>query len=535
MSDEFYNEPFNNEKQDQQTEEPVKEEASGQEHEESKRVYRVNEQYVDESNTGSQYRYKFDQGADHPNTEVHQEPPKKKSSGIGKKIAGVALAAGVFIVAAGGLMLAAQKLSGTSNGNDSKDNNTVASLTHDETQAPTSDSQVEDTKGNTDETNGATTTLTKNESEIAVTGSVSASLLDVSSVVEEVMPSVVAVTNTTVYTVSSNYWSWFGSSSNSDGRTASGAGSGVIIADNGDELLIVTNAHVVNPTDYSDYGYTVDSSDITITFCNDVTVDAVVKGTNDDADLAVIAVPMDNIDEDTKAAIKIATVGDSDQLKVGNGVIAIGNALGFGQSVTVGYISAVNREVTIDNVTRELLQTDAAINPGNSGGGLFDVNGKLIGINSAKYASEDVEGIGYAIPISSSEEIITELMNQETVIREKVTDEDKAAWLGIQGDSQYTSFYDGQGAFISKVTEGGPAEQAGLMAYDIITGLNDKDITSWSGLVDELAYYEGGGTVTITYYTLQESGGRREYVERTTEVTLGFKKDMPDTTDSKED
>lgn len=522
MSDEFYHDPLDNQETEKKEDAEAQSETNASEtNTEEQRVYRVNEEYVEPQNDTT-YRYKFERGGQQPAQDQQQgQPvqPEKKSGGIRKKAAGVALAAVVFIAAAGGLMAAAQFLSSGSSGGSQ--DTPVAGLTH--------ESDQETSAGGDEDHTGAETTLAKTTSDISTTGNVSASMLDVSAVVEEVMPTVVAVTNTTIYTVNSNYWSWFGNSDSNE-RSASGAGSGVILADNGEELLIVTNAHVVDPTDYSDYGYTVDTSDITVTFCNDVTVDAVVKGTDKEADLAVIAVKLEDINEETKAAIKIATVGSSDELKVGNGVIAIGNALGFGQSVTVGYVSAVNREVTIDDVTRELLQTDAAINPGNSGGGLFDVNGKLIGINSAKYASEDVEGIGYAIPISSAEDVITELMNKETVVREKVTDEDKAAWLGIAANSQYSSFYDGQGAFISEVVEGGPADQAGLMAYDIITALNDVDITSWNGLVNELAYHEGGETVTITYYTLAEDGGSREYVERTAQVTLGFKKDMPDTT-----
>ncbi len=522
MSEKFFNEPEDSGKM-----ENIDHDNSGVQEEnkagEEQRMYRVNEDYV-EPQSSSQYRYKFEQGSPNPWPQENAPQPERKKSGVGKKVAGVALAAGMFAVISGGLIAASQWISGGSSSGGSSDGQLVG-LTHDQ-ESDAAQTQENGTEGESD-TSGVTT-LTRNESNIASTGEVSASLLDVSDVVEEVMPTVVAVTNTTVYSVNSSYWSWFGDSSSND-RTASGAGSGVIIADNGEELLIVTNAHVVNPTDYSEYGYTVDTSDITITFCNDVTVEANIKGMDTEADLAVIAVDLDDIDEETMSAIKIATVGNSDELKVGNGVIAIGNALGFGQSVTVGYVSAVNREVTIDNVTRELLQTDAAINPGNSGGGLFDVNGRLIGINSAKYASEDVEGIGYAIPITSAESIITELMNKETVIRDKVTDEDKAAWLGISANSQYSSFYDGQGAFISEVVEGGPADQAGLMPYDIITGLNDAEITSWNSLVNELAYYEGGETVTITYYTLVEDGRNREYVERTTEVTLGFKKDMPET------
>ncbi len=541
MSDNFDNKGFDDEEK--------KEDGT----EEEQRVFRVNEEYI-EPESSSQYRYKFEGGEKKSEPEQKQEQqysydyqyesyneePKKepKKSSTSKKVVGVVLAVAVFVLVAGVLMFAAQYISGGSS--DSNDT-TVSSLTHSSDSSDVADTadadadadtDTSDTDGETESTNAVTSLTESTSSEISTTTSVSATILDVSDVVEEVMPTVVAVTNTTVYSVSSAYWSWYGSSDSE--QTASGVGSGVILADNGEELLIVTNAHVVNPTDYSDYGYTVENSEITVTFCNDVTVSGVVKGTDDDADLAIIAVDLDNIDDDTKSEIKIATVGNSDELKVGNGVIAIGNALGFGQSVTVGYVSAVNREVTIDDVTRELLQTDAAINPGNSGGGLFDMYGNLIGINSAKYASEDVEGIGYAIPITSVEDIIIELMNQETVIREKVTDEDKEAWLGISADSTYSSFYEGQGAFISSVVEGGPADEAGLMAYDIITGFGDVEITSWDDLLDEIEYHEGGETVTITYYTLVEEGRSREYVERTTEVTLGYKKDATTTTDDTE-
>ncbi len=566
MSNEFNNDPYEDEEKKRAETETEADtnvgEASESAREEKKsetetqagdekRVFRVNEEYI-EPQESSQYRYKFDNGEKKSEPEPEQryeygqrfEPnydyePKKeepKKNNNSKKIAGVVLAVAVFVLVAGVLMFAAQYISG---GSSSSNDTTVSSLTHSDdstTEEMDADTDTDtDTDKDTEDEAESTATVASltesNSSEISTTTSVSATILDVSDVVEEVMPTVVAVTNTTIYSLSSSYWSWYGSSSDSE-QTASGVGSGVILADNGEELLIVTNAHVVNPTDYSDYGYTVEESEITITFCNDVTVEGVVKGTDDDSDLAIIAVDLDDIDDDTKSEIKIATVGNSDELKVGNGVIAIGNALGFGQSVTVGYISAVNREVTIDDVTRELLQTDAAINPGNSGGGLFDMYGNLIGINSAKYASEDVEGIGYAIPITSVEDIIIELMNQETVVREKVTDEDKAAWLGVSADSTYSSFYEGQGAFISEVVEGGPADEAGLMSYDIITAIDDVEITSWDDLQTEIAYHEGGETVTVTYYTLVESGGKREYVERTTEVTLGYKKDMPSTDDS---
>jgi len=448
--------------------------------------------------------------------QVTAEQPKKKSHVLRNIL--ISLLAVVLIVGAGGGALYA---SGFFDKFKNDDKTTVADKDdegEDETTAKSEESTEGVTLTSSEGNRASLTTATT----VDTTSSVSATLLDVSAVVEEVMPSVVAVTNDTIYTVTSSQWSWFGNSSSYE-YPASGAGSGVIIGQNDDELLIVTNAHVVLPTDYTNYGYTVESSNITITFIDDTTVEAYVKGYDEDADLAVVGVKLENISDDTLSQIKIATIGNSDTLKAGNGVIAIGNALGFGQSVTVGYVSALNREVTIDNVTRTLLQTDAAINPGNSGGGLFNMNGQLIGINSAKYSSEDVEGIGYAIPITSAAETIEELMNTETVIREKVTDEDKMAYIGIYNSQQYSSSY---GVLIGDIVEGGPAEQAGLASYDIITAINGTSVTTWSQLVNELAYYEGGETVTITYYTIEGKGRDREYVEKETEVTLGFKKDF---------
>ena len=448
--------------------------------------------------------------------QVSEEQPKKKSHMLRNIL--ISLLALVLIVAAGGGALYATGFFDRFNNDD---DTTVAAKDDDDAEESKSKSE-ETTEGVTlTSSEGAKTALTT-ATTVDTTTSVSASLLDVSAVVEEVMPSVVAVTNDTIYTVTSSQWSWYGNSSSYE-YPASGAGSGVIIGQNDEELLIVTNAHVVLPTDYSSYGYTVESSKITITFIDEATVEAYVKGYDEDADLAVIGVKLGNITDSTLSQIKIATIGNSDELKAGNGVIAIGNALGFGQSVTVGYVSALNREVTIDNVTRTLLQTDAAINPGNSGGGLFNTNGQLIGINSAKYSSEDVEGIGYAIPITSAAEIIEKLMNTETVIREKVTDEDKMAYIGIYNSREYSSSY---GVLIGDIVEDGPADQAGLASYDIITAINGTSVTTWSQLVNELAYYEGGETVTITYYTIEGKGRDREYVEKETEVTLGFKKDF---------
>ncbi len=364
-------------------------------------------------------------------------------------------------------------------------------------------------------TTAPTSVLTR--SDINTTKNVNATLLDVSPIVDEVMPSVVAVTNKTIYTTS--FSRYFGSGQ----QELKGAGSGVIIGKNDDELLIVSNAHVVTPENYN-YA-SVASNEISVKFVNDKEIPAYVKGTDEERDLAVIAVKLSDIDEETMKAIKIAMVGDSNNLKVGNGVIAIGNAMGYGQCMTVGYISALNREVTFsDGYTRSFLQTDAAINPGNSGGGLFNMDGNLIGINSAKLSDETVEGIGYAIPITDAEEVINELMNRAT--RAKVTDEEKRASLGIKCSQNYQSVYEGTGAFIEEVVEGGAADKAGIMAYDIITGIDGVKISSWNDLLNEMAYHEGGEKVKVKFKSLTVSGGRRSYTDNEVEVTLGFYKDM---------
>lgn len=236
---------------------------------------------------------------------------------------------------------------------------------------------------------------------------------DVSSIVESAMPSVVAITNTMVL----EQRTWFGSSQRYE---VPSSGSGIIVGQNDDELLIVTNNHVVEG-----------SKDLTVTFIDESSVSATIKGTDSESDLAVIAVSLSAIDSDTMGKVKVATLGDSDALKVGEGVIAIGNALGYGQSVTVGYVSALDREVrTQTEVSRNLLQTDAAINPGNSGGALLNMRGEVIGINAAKYSSTEVEGMGYAIPISKAQDIINDLMNRKT--RTEV-EESKRGYLGIQG------------------------------------------------------------------------------------------------------
>ncbi len=325
--------------------------------------------------------------------------------------------------------------------------------------------------------------------------------IDVAKIVEDAMPSVVAINNTMV----TRQQTWFGFSQ--DVETAS-SGSGIIVGQNDEELLIVTNNHVVES-----------AKDTTVTFIDDSQVAAVVKGTDSESDLAVIAVPLEDISEETMAQIKIATIGDSDELKVGEGVIAIGNALGYGQSVTVGVVSALNREVKTDESTSQnLLQTDAAINPGNSGGALLNMRGELIGINAAKYSSTSVEGMGYAIPISQAEDIINELMNKRTHI---VVEESKQGYLGIQGnniDESAAEMYGmPRGVYVYKIMEGSAAAASDLREKDIITKFDGQTVKTMAELKTMLTYYEAGSTVDLTVQTLQDG----EYVERTVTITLG--------------
>ena len=247
-----------------------------------------------------------------------------------------------------------------------------------------------------------------------------------------------------------------------------------------------------------------------------------------DADLAVIAVPLKDIPEATFSQISIATLGNSDELKVGNGVIAIGNALGFGQSITVGFVSALDREVTTDGTTtRNLLQTDAAINPGNSGGALLNMKGEVIGINAAKYSSTEVEGIGYAIPISKAEDIINSLMTKRT--RNNIVEEGKEGYLGIQGltvdDSMARQLGMPSGVFVSGIVEGGAASKTDLREKDIITKFDDQTVRSMASLQELLKYYKEGETVNLTVQSLKDG----EYVERTIEITLGGKSTLSET------
>lgn len=329
---------------------------------------------------------------------------------------------------------------------------------------------------------------------------------DVSQVVEEAMPAVVAVASTAVYQMPDFGFGWFFGGGSQSYEVPS-SGSGIIIGENDTELLIVTNNHVVQ-----------DTVSLKITFVDDAAVDAVIKGTDTDTDLAVISVPLDQIPQETKEKIVVARLGDSDGLKVGQGVIAIGNALGYGQSVTVGYVSALNREIkTSDGNTRVLLQTDAAINPGNSGGALLNMKGEVIGINAAKYSSTEVEGIGYAIPVSSVQDILDELMNRKT--RSEVAEE-KRGYLGIQGttvdEDTAAAFGMPKGVYVYKILKDGAAADSQLREKDIITKLDGMTVKSMQELQKLLKGYEAGETIELLVQR-QEDG---QYKEIQIPVTL---------------
>lgn len=339
-------------------------------------------------------------------------------------------------------------------------------------------------------------------------GASSSGSTTVADVAESAMPSIVAITNTQIY--QNNDWSWFFGGQGGS-QEVTGAGSGIIIGQNETELLVLTNYHVIEG-----------ASALTVNFVDGSSADAQIKGTAENNDLAVIAVPLDSLSDDTMNAIKIATLGDSDALRVGDEVIAIGNALGYGQSLTYGHVSALSRDVTVDNKTMKLLQTDAAINPGNSGGALLNMSGEVIGINSAKYSDTDVEGMGFAIPVSEAMDIINSLMNKET--RTEVAEED-ASWLGINGvdmNQNDARIYNmPEGVYVYSLVENGPAAAAGLQARDIITAIEGTGVASMNELKTQLSYYAGGTQVELTVERLTDG----QYTEMTIPVTLGYMKD----------
>ncbi len=338
------------------------------------------------------------------------------------------------------------------------------------------------------------------------TGSSSAvTSTDVSNVVSEVMPSIVAITNMSEV----QYQSFFGQTENYESESA---GSGIIVKEDDDYLYIVTNNHVVTG-----------ANSLTVQFSDESTVSAEVQGTDESNDLAVVKVKKSDITADTLSTIKVATIGDSDSLAVGEAAIAIGNALGYGQSVTTGVISALNREVTISDettgtsYTNSLIQTDAAINPGNSGGALINTQGEVIGINSSKYSDTSVEGMGFSIPMATAEPIIEDLITNGTV-----TASTQGGYLGIAGvdvtDEVSSAYNIPAGVYVTQVMEDSVAQSAGLSQGDIITKIDDQEVSSISGLKQIISGHEAGDKVTITYQRRDTSGS---YQEATMEVTLG--------------
>jgi serine protease Do len=326
---------------------------------------------------------------------------------------------------------------------------------------------------------------------------------DVSGIVAKAMPSIVSVYNN--FTESGNFMG----QTYSQQETATG--SGIIVAKTDTELLIATNNHVVESAD-----------SLKVQFIDNKTANAAIKGTDSSNDLAVIAVNLSDISSDTLDKISVATIGDSDALKVGEPAIAIGNALGYGQSVTTGVISALNREIQMsDTESNTFIQTDAAINPGNSGGALLNSKGEVIGINSNKIGATEVEGMGYAIPMSRAEPIITKLMNQET--KTKVS-EDEQGYLGISGVSvteEVASAYSmPEGVYVAQIIDGGGAADSDLAKGDIITAVNDTSISSMDDLKAQLEYYKAGTEITLT---VQRQDGSGSYKETSVKVKLGDK------------
>lgn len=337
----------------------------------------------------------------------------------------------------------------------------------------------------------------------------------VADIAENVMPAVVSITNKSVQEVQSLYgmYGMYGYGyGNNRGRTytyeTESRGSGIIIGENDDELLICTNNHVVEG-----------ATTLTVGFVDDEVYEAVTKGTDASNDLAVVAVKLSDISDDTMSQIKIAEIGNSDNLRVGEQVVAIGNALGYGQSVTTGIVSALNRTIDLDGYQAALIQTDAAINPGNSGGALLDMKGHVIGINSAKAAETGVEGMGYAIPISYASPILEELMNKKT--RTETVAEEDSAYIGITGEGvsdEMSELYGiPKGIYITEVKAGSPADDAGLSKGVVLVKFDGSSVSSMSDLKEMLPYYAAGEEVPVTI-SYQDNG---EFVEQKLTITLG--------------
>ena len=373
-------------------------------------------------------------------------------------------------------------------------------IKEDTVKATETDVQLENLQKTVDDLKKAVNTRTSQSGEGGLV------ISDVSDVAEKVMPSMVAIKNMGEYTTSD----WFGRRYTQETESA---GSGIIIGESDQEYFIATNHHVIEG-----------SKQLSVIFYDDATVDAYVKGYDTSIDIAVIAVSKENVSDETKRVIDVAELGNSDTLRIGEPAIAIGNALGYGQSVTTGVVSALNRDMDIDSVKYEgLIQTSAAINPGNSGGALLNVNGQVIGINSSKVGGSTVEGMGFAIPISKVRDILQEFSDRE--VKVKVAD-DKRGYLGISGNDTYdlTALGYPEGVYVAKVFTGSPAEQYGLFMGDIITKVDSQSVKTISELSEFLSYYKAGDTVKLSV-TRNVSG---VLTDLDIEVVLGDKEAITD-------
>lgn len=434
------------------------------------------------NNDSSHNNYYNNDSGSYYNSNIPPEPDKRRrqrkngnqagnNNGMGKKIAKLVASAAVFGLVAGACFVGV---------NIAKDK-----------MYPSVADKIETTSGTTSSKSNTTSGSGSNSQNVA-------------NIVNEVMPSVVSITST----IQSSSYYGFGT------QESEGAGSGFIIAKTKDALMIATNNHVVS-----------DATSLTVGFTDDTTAKATVVGTDSSADLAVISVKLTDIKDSTASKIKVATLGSSDDLKVGEEVVAIGNALGYGQSVTTGVVSAKNREVSLTDGTMNLLQTDAAINPGNSGGVLINMSGQVVGINNAKLEDTSVEGMGYAIPITTAKTILTDLMNASSVSTKD------AAFLGVIGRDINESYSNAlgipSGIYVSQVVSGSPAEKAGISAGDVITKFEGNNVSTMTGLKEKLALKKANTKVKITVKRANQSG---TYEEKTMTVTLGKKSDFKDVT-----
>lgn len=433
--------------------------------------------------------YNWNQQGNEPQNNTPMEPKKQpgKRNGNGarwaKKIGAVALSAVLFGGVAGGVFTGVTYATGAT--------------------AKAQSTQTDSSKQETTKTTLQTTTSSGS------TGSSASgqSSLDVSSIAKNAMPSIVAITNKSVQEVQ-DYFSMFSRGSGTQEQEVESQGSGIIIGQNDSELLIATNNHVVE-----------DADTLSVCFVDDQAYEATVKGTDADNDLAVIAVKLSDISDDTMSQIKIAEIGDSDQLQVGEQVVAIGNALGYGQSVTTGVISALNRKIESSNSEEgtSLIQTDAAINPGNSGGALLNMRGEVIGINSNKIGGSSIEGMGYAIPISTARPIIEDLMERQT--RTKYSEEERG-YLGIScinvTSDLSENFSMPQGIFVAQVYSGTGAEAAGLVRGNIVVAFDGVTVQDQEELTKQMQYYKAGESVEITIMVNSANG----YQQKNVTVTL---------------